>query len=165
MGKQRRLQRQAQHAAELAGEDVATVHDLDPPARSGVTLQRGHGSFSTPAQKLAARESSDRARLRLNGLVVVDGEPTDFGRALRMTADARRAVTKQLDEIEREAVIVARMKGLSWDRISVLLGGKPTGRHLRDRYADVGDMPQVFRARGESAAAAARLRDRKSSRS
>ena len=45
-----------------------------------------------------------------------------------------RQLREDADRLERLAVVTARRKGLSWDAISVLLGGKPTGERLRQRF-------------------------------
>jgi hypothetical protein len=84
----------------------------------------------TPEQQnlLAAR----RTKKRRLGVVVPDqGPEMPWQDVLGQVARVRLAA----DELEVEAVTTARVAGWSWDRISVELGGRPSGERLRQKYA------------------------------
>lgn len=56
--------------------------------------------------------------------------------AAALTAIARRQ--RRMDDELRALVLVARRAGLSWDAISVALGGVPNGETLRRRFGGSG---------------------------
>jgi hypothetical protein len=74
-----------------------------------------------------------RTKKRRQGVVVpANGGPeVHWSEMLEQVARVRLAA----DELELEAVTTARVAGYSWDRISVALGGRPTGERLRQKYA------------------------------
>lgn len=62
---------------------------------------------------------------------LVEGAPEWFLELMRVTE-----LRWEMAARERAAVLAARRDGASWDRISALLGGKPSGEQLRRRYRD-----------------------------
>ncbi|HWI05863.1 MAG TPA: hypothetical protein VNT52_18795 [Acidimicrobiales bacterium] len=79
--------------------------------------------------RLAALRTKHRER----GLVVMPGGQRV---PVEEAAAAVRQARSYADAVEVEAVVVGRVQGLSWDRISVLMGGVPSGEHLRRKYAE-----------------------------
>jgi hypothetical protein len=77
---------------------------------------------------LAAR----RIRLRRLGVArLANGTELRWTELLEQVAAGRR----DLDAAQLEAVVTARVSGASWERISLALGGRPTGEALRKKYA------------------------------
>jgi len=68
------------------------------------------------------------------GHVLVDGRPWPVESVLGHVREARAAA----DALEAAAVAAGREAGLSWDRLSVMLGGRPSGERLRQRYGAAG---------------------------
>ncbi len=58
------------------------------------------------------------------------GSPVVYEESLLKVAHWR----KQADDLEARSVTAARAAGASWHRISVLMGGRPSGEQLRRRY-------------------------------
>lgn len=88
-------------------------------------------------------QAAQRTKARDRGQVYLGpgSDPVPFDRVLDHVAETRI----RLAELEREAVLVGRRQGCSWDRLAYFLRGTVTGRGLRNRYA--GD-PQVTRGGG-----------------
>lgn len=87
---------------------------------------------------LGMRTPEDRNRLaalrtkhRRQGIATLpNGAQIPWQEALQQVAQTRA----QLDAVEVEAITAARVAGMSWDRISVALGGRPTGEGLRQKF-------------------------------
>ncbi len=87
---------------------------------------------SSTTQEARNLVAARRTRKRRQGIVVPDsGADMGWRDVLGQVARVRYAA----DQLELEAVTAARVAGFSWDRISVALGGTPSGERLRQKYA------------------------------
>ena len=83
-------------------------------------------------QEQRNRLAALRTKHRRQGVATLaNGASMPWQEVLHQVAHTRA----QLDAMELEAVTVARVAGVSWDRISVALGGTPTGEGLRQKFA------------------------------
>lgn len=65
------------------------------------------------------------------GSLVVDGRQVGWSELLAYVARVR----SHADDLEAAAVTAGREAGVSWDRLSLALGGRPSGEQLRRRHS------------------------------